>query len=73
MISMSLRPLFGTTVTVRALSNAILFKARIAFAAWHQNGCIGQGGWTGIHLPRIVCENNLLAEIVNIHSELSGD
>jgi hypothetical protein len=64
--------LFGTTVPVRALSNAILFKALIAFAACHQNRVLGNLAGMGA-IYHASCVKDLLAEIVNIHSELLGD
>lgn len=64
--------LFGTTVPTRALNNAILFKAIIAFAACHQHRVSGKLAGLG-PVYHAACVNDLLAEIHDIHLELLGD
>lgn len=64
--------LFGTTVPVRALSNAILFKALIAFSACHRHRVSGEAAGLG-HVYHAACVKDLLVEMDDIHSELLGD
>lgn len=57
---------------VRALSNAILFTALVAFAACHKNRVSGNmAGLSPVY--HAACVKDLLAEMDNIHSELLGD
>ena len=64
--------LFGRSVPVRALSNAVLFKALISFAACHQNRVSSSLAGLG-PVFHAACVKDLLAEINNIDSELLGD
>jgi hypothetical protein len=64
--------LFGSLVPVRALSNAILFKALIAFSGCHRHRVSGKlVGLASVY--HAACVKDLLAEMDNIHSELQGD
>jgi hypothetical protein len=64
--------LFGTSVPIRALSNAILFKALIAFSACHRHRIMGRMAGLG-PVYHAACVKDLLAEMDDIHSELLGD
>ena len=64
--------IFGAKVPVRTLSNTILFKALIAFAACHQ--CRVSGDMAGLGpVYHAACVKELLAKKDNIDSELLGD
>jgi hypothetical protein len=64
--------LFGTSIPTRALSNAILFKALIAFSACHQHRVSGRMAGLG-PVYHAACVKDLLDEMDNIHSDLLGD